>query len=235
MRKILIGGIVGFLFLFGLIAKAEDINPVVTSTPVIVPAPKIELFKEKAPFVKINPNKIEIKAPPLNKQQLGEFKDLDDFVREKITNRIKAEFFFLNPVGFTVQQGIVDRNENNILTINSQGFKIDWHIGTDTKVISSINLRLLAQVNPRPINTTDVKIGERVKIFGIWNGSQFLAKKIIVLERKTQAIMERKFENIEKTLENLKTKIKESFGVDLSQIIEQIKQQIQQQSQKQSQ
>lgn len=177
---------------------------------------------EKEEFeIKYKPQKIEIKIPELSEKQLGPFKELDEFVKEKIAEHPGAEFFMLTPSGHVVQQGLVDSYQNNVLTVSSQGFKVNWNVATDTMVIASKRLDLLAQVNPQPVNVSEIATGTKVKVLGEWNKdqSQFVAKRIVVLERRVPVVQ------IEEVIKKLQEALqKAGIQIDLTPLLQKLQQ-----------
>lgn len=174
--------------------------------------------KNKEFEIKFKPEKLELRIPKLSKDQLGIFKKLDDFIRENIAEHPSASFFFLNPAGHAVQQGIVDEINNNILTVDSQGFKMSWEIATDTNIIASIRVSLLAQANPQPTSNFNIQKGNRVKVFGNWDGSKLMAKRIVVLERMPNVEIERLIERLKDIFRSMGIKI------DLTPLLQQLQQ-----------
>ena len=166
--------------------------------------------------IKYKPEKTEPKVPQLLSRQLGPFKELDDFVREKIAEHPRANYFFLTPSGHASQQGIIDENQNNILTLNSQGFKMNWALATDTMIIAANKLGLLAQANPQPLQITEIATGTRVKVFGNWDGSQLVAKRVIVLERRADLEVEKIILRLREALQ------KAGINIDLTPLLQQL-------------
>ena len=166
--------------------------------------------------IKYRPEKTEPKVPKLLSRQLGPFKELDDFIRDKIAEHPRATYFFLIPSGHASQQGIVDENQNNILTVNSQGFKMNWAVATDTMVIAANRLGLLAQANPQPLQITEIATGTRVKVFGNWDGSQLVAKRVIVLEKRVALEAEKLIQKLREALQ------KAGINIDLTPLLQQL-------------
>ena len=166
--------------------------------------------------IKYKPEKAEPKVPQLLSRQLGPFKELDDFIRDKIAEHPRATYFFLIPSGHASQQGIVDENQNNILTVNSQGFKMNWAVATDTMVIAANRLGLLAQANPQPLQITEIATGTRVKVFGNWDGSQLVAKRVIVLEKRVALEAEKLIQKLREALQ------KAGINIDLTPLLQQL-------------
>jgi hypothetical protein len=166
--------------------------------------------------IKYKPEKRELKVPKLSSLQLGPFKELDDFVRDKITEHPEANYFFLTPSGHTSQQGIIEQNQNSVLTVNSQGFKMNWNVATETMVIASSRLGLLAQANPRPVQISDIATGTRVRVFGNWDGNQLITKRVVILERKATAEIENLIQKLKEILQ------KAGINVDLTPLFQQL-------------
>jgi hypothetical protein len=166
--------------------------------------------------IKYKPEKKEVEVPKFSSRQLGPFKELDDFIRDKITKHPGANYFFLLPHGYASQQGVVEGNQNNVLTVNSQGFKMNWNIATETMVIASSKFGLLAQTNPQPVQVSDVATGTRVRIFGNWDGSQLVAKRIIVLERRVNIEVEDLIQKLKEALQ------KAGINIDLTPLLKQL-------------
>jgi hypothetical protein len=153
--------------------------------------------------IKYKPPKAELKLPKLSEKQLGPFKELDDFVVEKIAEHPSANFFMLTSSGQAVQQGIVEQNQDNILTINSQGFKMNWFVATDTKVFFASS-------------TSDIATGTRVKVFGKWDGTELNAQKIVALERKVKDEIENLIQKLKEALQ------KAGINIDLTPFLQQL-------------
>ncbi|GIW67587.1 MAG: hypothetical protein KatS3mg096_455 [Candidatus Parcubacteria bacterium] len=185
---------------------------------VLVKAQENEENKGEKPVeIKYKPEKGEFRIPKLSENQLGQFKKLDDFVREKIAEHPGANLFFLNPSGHAAQQGVVDQNQNNVLTVNSQGFKMDWIIATDTMVISSLRLGLLAQATPQPAAITDIATGTRVRVLGVWDGQKLVAKRVVALERRVTIEVEKLIEKLREALQ------KAGINIDLTPLLQQLR------------
>jgi len=180
----------GLIFSFVLV-KAKEENKQLKEN-------KIEKIE-----IKYQPQKGEKRVPFLYSQDLGPFKELDDFVREKIVEHPSANFFMLTPSGQVVQQGIVEQNQDNILTINSQGFKMNWVVATDTKFFFASS-------------TSDIATGTKVKVFGNWDGSQLKTQKIVILERKIKTEIENLIQKLKEALQ------KAGINVDLTPLLQQL-------------
>jgi len=161
---------------------------------------EVKLRKFETPYVL---QKNEKRIPGLSEKLIDPFKELDDFVREKIAKYPSASFFILTPSGQVVQQGIVDEYKDNILTINSQGFKMSWIVATDTEVIFASS-------------TNDIATGTRVKAFGNWDGNNLNAKKIVVLEKKFKAEIESLIQRLKEVLQKL------GINIDLTPLLQQL-------------
>jgi hypothetical protein len=166
--------------------------------------------------IKYKPEKRELKVPKLSSLQLGPFKELDDFIRDKITEHPGANYFFLTPSGHASQQGVVEQNQNNVLTVNSQGFKMNWNVATETMVIASSRLGLLAQANPQPAQISDIATGTRVRVFGNWDGNQLVAKRVVVLEKRVTAEIENLIQKLKEALQ------KAGINIDLTPLLQQL-------------
>jgi len=163
--------------------------------------------------IKYKPKKIEIKVPVLPKNQLGPFGNLEDFVRKNIAEHPQAEFFLLTPSNHAVQQGILEQNQDNVLTVSSKGFKMNWVVNTDTKVIFASS-------------TNEIATGTRVKVFGIWDGNQLNAKRVVVLEKRVRARVEAQIEKrIQDTVQQLQKLLEKSGkNIDLTPLLQQLQQ-----------
>ncbi len=204
MKKFLLGALI-FAVVFSLFSLA-------------VFAREEEENKNEAE-IKYKPQKIEVKIPALTPKQLGEFKKFDDFVRKEIAEHAEASFFFLNPKGHVVQQGVVDKLENNVLTVNSQGFRMNWQIATDTQVLAARRMSLLAQVNPQ-VGIHNVNVGDRVKVFGNWDGNNLVAKRIVVLSPRFAPQVEDLLQRLQEALR------KAGVQIDLTPIFQQLQQRV---------
>ena len=179
---------VGLIFSFVLVKAEENENEEGKS---------VEVNEEETFEFKYKPEKGERKLPVFSEEQLGPFKSLDDFVRKEIAEYPKASFFLLNPTGHAVQQGVVEQNQNNVLTVNSQGLKFDWTVATDTQVIIFPRLVFSTQTAP---TTFDIATGTIVKVFGSWDGQKLVAKRIVSLEKRAPVEVEELIERIRELL-----------------------------------
>jgi len=162
--------------------------------------------RNKSIEIKHKPEKKELKVPNPNfsSHQPDPFKELDDFARENVVEYQEASFFMLTPSNHVVQQGIVEQNQNNVLTVNSNGFKVSWAVTTSTTIINSSS------------SVSDIISGIKVKIFGNWDGNQLVAERVMVLERR-----------VNNEIENLIQKLKEvlrkaGINVDLNPLFQQL-------------
>lgn len=198
-----------FLIVFGLIFSF-----------IVVKAQENEEKNEEKIEIKYKPLKRERNIPQFSERQLGPFKRLNDFIKEKIAEHPQANFFLLTPSSHATQQGVVDQNQNNVLTINSKGFKMNWVVATDTMVINALQLRFPSRVTPTPVTISDINIGTRVRVLGTWDGEKLNAKRIIYLEKKVA------LNQIEILIERLKRVLEKSgMNIDLTPLIEQLKNQ----------
>ena len=172
--------------------------------------------------VKYKPLKLELKLPKLSEKQLGEFKKLDDFIREEVAEHPGASYFFLTPSNHASQQGFVDQNQNNVLTINSNGFKMNWLVATDTMVISAQRLGLLAQVNPLA-DVKNIATGTRVRVFGNWEGNNLIAKRIVVLEAVPKRVVQPEVNELINNIKELFEKFEKSgIQIDWAPVLQQL-------------
>lgn len=187
--------IVAFSF---VLAKENKNKKGLKVKPVKIKTEKVE--------IKYKPKKKEVKIYEFSEKQFDDFKNLDE--TEEIAEHPSAEFFMLHPSGYTVQQGNVDSYKDNILTVNSLGFKVNWNITTNTDIIASRKLKLSSQDNLHSMDASEISTGTKVKIFGIWDGDKFLANKIITLQiKKPEIELKDLIEKIQEILENKGIKI----------------------------
>ena len=199
---------VGLIFSFVLVKAQENENK--------EEGKSVEIKEEKTFEFEYKPEKGERKLPVFSEEQLGPFKSLDDFVRKEIAEYPKASFFLLNPTGHAVQQGVVEQNQNNVLTVNSQGLKFDWTVATDTQVIIFPRLSFSTQTAP---TVADIATGTRVKVFGSWDGQKLVAERIIVFAFEKRVSFE-----VEKLIEKLRELLqKAGINIDLTPLLQQLR------------
>ncbi|MER3570333.1 MAG: hypothetical protein C4348_01895 [Patescibacteria group bacterium] len=204
------------LSIFVLAEEVKVENPEIKYKPLKEKGKEVEVENLE---VKYKPLKLELKLPKLSEKQLGEFKKLDDFIREEVAEHPGASYFFLTPSNHASQQGFVDQNQNNVLTINSNGFKMNWLVATDTMVISAQRLGLLAQVNPLA-DVKNIATGTRVRVFGNWDGNNLIAKRIVVLEAVPKRVVQ---PEVNELINNIKELFEKSgIQIDWAPVLQQL-------------
>lgn len=169
--------------------------------------------------LKYKPEKVEVKIPKIPEGKLGkEFQEIDDFVREKIAEHPSAEFFMLLPGKKGVGQGTVNSFDGSNLVLSSHGFQTTWVITTDTTIISSSRLDLLAQANPTVVTTSSLSIGQRVKVLGEWNGQNLIARRVISLAPRVTLTLEEVVRKLQEALQ------KANIQFDLTPLLQKLQQ-----------
>ncbi|MER3406954.1 MAG: hypothetical protein C4278_00775 [Patescibacteria group bacterium] len=204
------------LSIFVLAEEVKVENPKIKYKPLKEKGKEVEVENLE---VKYKPLKLELKLPKLSEKQLGEFKKLDDFIREEVAEHPGASYFFLTPSNHASQQGFVDQNQNNVLTINSNGLKMNWLVATDTMVISAQRLGLLAQVNPSA-DVKNIATGTRVRVFGNWDGNNLIAKRIVVLEAVPKRVVQPEVNELINNIKELFEKY--GFQIDWAPVLQQL-------------
>ncbi len=88
----------------------------------------------------------------------------------------KQSFFTLTPSNQVMAGGTLENVTTTGFTLNTNGFRTNWIVATETKIVSS---------NKENLNLNALQTDNSVRVKGEWNGQNFIAKVVIVFQAPT--------------------------------------------------
>ncbi len=123
----------------------------------------------------------------------------------------KQSFFTLTPSNQVMGGGTLENVTTTGFTLNSNGFRTNWIMATETKIVGS---------NKEKLNLAALQPDNPVRVKGRWNGQNFVAEVVIVFKAPT---VQPQLEHVQNMLIQIINMLREK-GVDVTPILQKLQQ-----------
>lgn len=142
---------------------------------------------------------------------MNDLEKIDKEMNKTVNVWGKQNFFSLTPSNQVMAGGVLDSVTSTGFILNSNGFKTNWIVTTNTKIVGP---------NKDELNLSNLQVNNPIRVKGKWNGNNFVAEIIIVFQ--TPAVQPH-FQQVQNILIKVINMLKER-GIDVTPIIQNLQQ-----------
>lgn len=177
--------------------------------------PSIQMIDEDSYKANLNneeENEVEVKnIEKFMKKHMERALDEIEKLQEEMGKSLRAwgrqSFFALTPSNEVMAGGILENVSSSSFILNTNGFKTNWIIATNTKIVGP---------NKQELATSSLQNDVPVRVKGDFDGQNLVAEVIIVFQTKTVQPQLQRIENLLKQVVNML----KSTGIDITPLLQ---------------